>query len=374
MVEHCRDARYVWNMAVEQANLYRRHLGPTPNHLQRCRQLTEARHEFDWLAAGSQTVQQQALRDFDQGMTNWWAGTHRRPSWRKAGLNEGFRQVALKPDHVQRLNRRWAQVLVPKVGWVRFRWTRAVPADVKSYRVTMDRAGRWHIAFAVKPEPIEGPGDGSIVGIDRGVANTLTLSTGEMMQSPAPIDARRAARHLSRATRGSKRRQAARLGVAKLKARDADRRKDWAEKSSTAIAMRFGLVRIEDLRIANMVRSAKGTIGSPGTNVRQKAGLNRSILAQGGGLFARRLGDKIGDRLELVLAAYTSQRCSTCGEVDPNSRESQAKFVCTTCGFVEHADVNAARNIAAGHAATARRGLGVVDLPVKREPQLVASG
>ena len=140
MVEHCRDARYVWNMAVEQANLYRRHLGPTPNHLQRCRQLTEARHEFDWLAAGSQTVQQQALRDFDQGMTNWWAGTHRRPSWRKAGLNEGFRQVALKPDHVQRLNRRWAQVLVPKVGWVRFRWTRAVPADVKSYRVTMDRA------------------------------------------------------------------------------------------------------------------------------------------------------------------------------------------------------------------------------------------
>jgi putative transposase len=103
--------------------------------------LTKIRVEYVWLAAGSQTGQQQALREFAQAMRNFFAGTHRRPSWRKAGVHEGFRQVGVKPHHVEKLNRRYGRVWVPKVGWVRFHWTRAVPAGVKSYRVTLDRPG-----------------------------------------------------------------------------------------------------------------------------------------------------------------------------------------------------------------------------------------
>lgn len=68
-------------------------------------------------------------------MRNFFGGTHRRPTWRKAGVHEGFRQIVVKPHHVQRLNRRYGQVLVPKVGWVRFRLSRPVPGGVKSYRV-----------------------------------------------------------------------------------------------------------------------------------------------------------------------------------------------------------------------------------------------
>ena len=71
---------------------------------------------------------------------------------------------------MRRVSRHVGQVWVPKVGWVRFRWSRAVPPDVKSYRVTMDRAGRWHVAFAAIPEPVPAPGNGQVVGIDRGVA------------------------------------------------------------------------------------------------------------------------------------------------------------------------------------------------------------
>jgi putative transposase len=123
-------------------------------------------------------VQQQALRDFAQAMRSFFVGTHRRPSWRKAGMHEGFRQVAVKPRHIEKLNKRCGRVWVPKVGWVRFRWTRAVPADVKSYRITPDRAGRWHVAFAHIPEPIPGPADGSVVGVDRGVAVSVALPTG----------------------------------------------------------------------------------------------------------------------------------------------------------------------------------------------------
>ena len=129
------------------------------------------------------------------------------------------------------------------------------------------------------------------------------------------------------------------------------------------------MIRVEDLRVANMTRSARGTRADPGRSVRAKAGLNREILASGWGLLVRRLQDKAPDRVEKVNPAFTSQRCSVCGHVDRNSRESQAGFCCTACGFACNADVNAAKNIAAGHAVTAR---GRPGLPgrANREPQL----
>jgi putative transposase len=119
-----------------------------------------------------------------------------------------------------------------------------------------------------------------------------------------------------------------------------------------------------------MTRSAKGTREKPGRNVRAKAGLNRGILRSGWGLLVRRLAEKAPGRVERISAAFTSQRCSACGQVDAMSRESQARFVCTACGFACNADVNAARNIAAGHAVTARGGYRDTE-PVNREPHLL---
>jgi transposase len=158
--------------------------------------------------------------------------------------------------------------------------------------------------------------------------------------------------------------------VARLRAREAAARKDCAEKASTDIARRFDMIRVEDLRIRNMTSSAKGTAWAPGQNVRQKAGLNREILRSGWGLLARRLEEKAPGRVEKISPAFTSQWCSACGHVDAESRECQARFVCTACGFAVNAEVNAARNIAAGHAVTARGGNGVAR-PVNREPQLL---
>ncbi len=132
------------------------------------------------------------------------------------------------------------------------------------------------------------------------------------------------------------------------------------------------MIRVEDLNIGKMTRSAKGTAEQPGRNVRAKAGLNREISRSGWGLLARRLQDKAPGRVEKVPPAYTSQRCSACGHVDGRSRESQARFLCAGCGYAGNADVNAARNIAAGHAVKARGGDGI-SRPVNREPQLPAS-
>ena len=119
-----------------------------------------------------------------------------------------------------------------------------------------------------------------------------------------------------------------------------------------------------------MTRSARGTAGKPGRNVRAKAGLNREILRSGWGLLIRPLEDKATGRVEKVKPAFTSQRCSACGHIAAGSRESQALFRCVACRFTLNADVNAARNIAAGHAVTARGGDGVAR-PVNREPQLL---
>ena len=377
--DHCGHARTRENLAVEQHSHWHPGRRNAPGYLEQCRQLTQARAENPWLAAGSQTVQQQALRDFARAMTAFVdpANPAGRPSWRKAGRDEGFRITGRRGRQwdVRRLSRKTGQVWVPKAGWVRFRWSRAVPPDAKSYRVTMDRAGRWHVAFAVIPGPVPAPGNGQTVGIDRGVAVSAALSTGQMLHCPAltareRTRLRRMQRTLARAKRGSNRRGRVKHAIARLRARESDRRKDWAEKTSTGIARRFDVIRVEDLKIGNMTRSAKGTRENPGRNVRQKAGLNRGILGSGWGLLVRRLQDKAPGRVEKVSPAFTSQRCSACGQVDRDSRESQAVFRCTACGFAGNADVNAAISIAAGHAVTARGGDGVAR-PVNREPQLL---
>jgi transposase len=116
--------------------------GSAPGYLEQCRQLTAARAGNPWLAAGSQTVQQQALRDYARALAGFFAGTHGRPSWRKAGRDEGFRVTGQRGKHwdVRRLSRNWGQIKIPKAGWVRFRWSRDVPADARSFRVT--RTGR----------------------------------------------------------------------------------------------------------------------------------------------------------------------------------------------------------------------------------------
>ncbi|WP_237771406.1 RNA-guided endonuclease InsQ/TnpB family protein [Kribbella sp. ALI-6-A] len=382
LLEQCRHARYVWNLALEQWSMWSRDKGATPGYIEQARQLTEARAEVGWLRAGSQTVQQQALRDFDRAVRNFYAATHRRPTWRKAGLQEGFRIVGGQATRVVKINRKWAKVSVPKVGWVRFRLSRAVPS-AKSYRITRDRVGRWHLAFAVVPEPISAPGTGEVVGVDRGVTVSAALSTGELLSCPGLSVSELARlkqlqRGLARCRRGSNRRRRKKVAIAKVHARARDRRKDWVEKTSTGLAGRFDVIRVEDLRVAQLTRRPTPTADPdrPGAYLpngrRAKAGLNRGILANAWGVLVRRLEHKAAGRVEKVNPAYTSQTCSVCGHRTPENRESQAVFRCVACGHRANADVNAAVNIAAGRAVSARREVPGRASP-KREPQLATS-
>ncbi|HKP42558.1 MAG TPA: transposase [Mycobacterium sp.] len=130
-----------------------------------------------------------------------------------------------------------------------------------------------------------------MVGIDRGAAVSAALSTGELLHVPGLTggEAKRLKvlqQRLARCQRGSNRRARTKQAVAKLKAREADRRKDWVEKVTTDIARRFDTIRIEALDVRAMTRTARGTAEQPGVRVSQKRGLNhiaagRAVTARG---------------------------------------------------------------------------------------------
>ena len=160
--------------------------------------------------------------------------------------------------------------------------------------------------------------------------------------------------------------------MARLKAREADRRKDWAEKASTDLARRFDVIRVEDLNVKNMTRSAKGhRWRSPAGTCAAKAGLNRGILRSGWGLLVRRLEDKAPGRVEKVQSrVHRASAARRAGTSQREAARAKPASACVACSYACNADVNAARNIAAGHAVTARGGAGIAR-PVNREPQLL---
>lgn len=356
--------RLVYNLALEQRRdwwrSFERETGRKLNYVAQARELTALRAEFDWIAAVSQTCQQQALRDLDKAFANFYAGRASYPLPRRKGVNDAFRFQGREIE-TKRLNARWSAVRLPKIGWVKFRDTRPMRGDVKNVTVSLDALG-WHVSFACEIEQFAPVNICPPVGIDRGVANTLMLSTGEKFSVPASLEAverrkRRVQRALARKKRGSARRAKALRRVARLSARAARIRRDWTHKTALGIANRFGTVVLEDLKIRNMTASARGTVEEPGRNVRAKAGLNRSILNQGWYGFETILAYKLEERggtLVKVDPAYTSQTCSECGAGDRESRKSQAVFLCRHCGFRAHADHNAAINILRRNTASMR--------------------
>jgi transposase len=356
---HCADARFVWNLAVEQFNWG--HRGRSgPGSAERMHQLAEARQEFEWLRRGSSAVQQQALRDFDRAVKEFFNGTRNRPTWRKKRHHEGF---CVRDTKVCVHNRKWAQIAVPKLGWVRFQLSRALPpSPLGMARITRDSAGRWHVSFpALQPAVPDAGRRGRAVGIDRGVATTVATSDGQMLRAPVmrKRERQRLARlqqKLARQRKRGVRRQATKAKIGRLHQRVADRRRDWVEKVTTKLAANYGLIAVEALPVRVMVRrpKPKPDPNNPGqflsNGAAAKAGLNRSIHANCWGLIAKRLEHKMSasnTTLVVVPAQYSSQQCRKCGHTSPKNRKSQAEFRCQACGHGDHADRNAAAVILA---------------------------
>ncbi|MFF4779457.1 RNA-guided endonuclease InsQ/TnpB family protein [Microtetraspora fusca] len=239
------------------------------------------------------------------------------------------------------------------VGHVRVHQHRPVLGRVKTISVKRE-GSRWYVVLSCDDVPAHTlPATGAVVGLDMGVASLVTTSDGKHLANPRHLDASAdrlaaAQRDLARKKRGSKRRRKAAARVAALHAKVRRRRLDGAHKAALALVRAYDVIVHEDLRIANMTRSASGTIEAPGRNVAQKSGLNRSIVDAGWGVFLTVLAHKAesaGRELIAVNPANTSRTCARCGHCAKENRVTQVEFVCTACGHTAHADVNAAINI-----------------------------
>lgn len=351
---HCNHARFVYNIGLEQrksCGRSQRERGIRVTAASQSRELTEARRNIDWLAEGSTVVQQGALRDLDRAFTNFFAGRARYPRFRRKIGRQSF---VVRDVRLRRYSRKWAAILVPKAGWVRFRlsvnWSEAQSAT--GARI-IHHNNRWHVTLTVLPRDKKSSGSG-VVGIDRGVAVSAMTSDGHGHRAPSLTEGEQQ-RYLSlerlvaTQTKGSRRRRRSLGKMAAIRQRLDDRRHHWVEQTTTDLAERYESAVLEDLNIAGMVRRAAPTPDPDNeghflpNGASAKTGLSRVIHASVWGRFESRLDDKM--KVVKINPAYTSQRCHECGHTSTDNRENQAEFRCTGCGHTDNADVNAAKNI-----------------------------
>jgi putative transposase len=293
---------------------------------------------------------QQTLKDLDRALKDGFKKDKGFPKFKRKGRDKSFR-------YPQGVKVRGNLVFLPKVGWCKFQKSRDIEGTIKNTTVSFC-AGHWYVAFQtefeceVAPRPIQPE---IVVGIDLGIAKFATLSTGEVVEPRSSFrklekKLAKAQRSLARKKKGSNSWLKQKYKVQKVHKKAANARNDFLHKLSSNISKNHAVVVLEDLRVINMSKSAKGSIEEPGKNVKAKSGLNKSILDQGWYEFRRMLEYKqgwSGGELITIAPHYTSQRCNVCGHTSKENRLTQSRFACVRCGHSENADLNAANNIKA---------------------------
>ncbi len=309
---------------------------------------------------------QQTLKNLDRALKDAFdkSSPKRCPRFKKKGQRDSFRYPqGFKVDQVN------SRVYLPKIGWVRYRQSQELVGQPKN--ITVDQRGQhWYVSIQTELEVEQPkPTATSIVGGDLGIARFLTLSNGEYfspLNSFRKLEKKLAKlqRTKARRTKGAQNWQKIKRKITKLHIQIVNARNDYLHKLSHNLSKNHAVVVLEDLKVANMSKSAKGTIEEPGMNVKAKSGLNKSILDQGWAEFKRQLGYKLewlGGLLVLVDPKNTSRCCPECGHTSKDNRTTQERFLCVECGYEENADFVGAVNVLkrAGHV---RLACGDIDL------------
>ena len=328
--------------------------------------------DTQWLKDTPSQPLQQSLKDLERGYKNFFQKRAAFPRFKKRGQNDAFRYPqGVKLDQTNNC------IALPKLGWIRYRNSREVIGEVKNVTV-IQSCGKWYVSIQTEYEvPEQVHKAASMVGLDAGVTKLATLSDGTVYQ---PVNSFKAnqrklamlQRQLSRKVKFSASWQKQKKKIQRLHSHIANIRRDYLHKVTSEISKNHAMIVIEDLKVCNISKSAKGTAERPGRNIRAKSGLNRSILDQGWYEMRRQLEYKQlwrGGQVLAIPPAYTSQRCACCGHTAKENRQTQSKFVCQVCGYTENADINGARNIlAAGHAVLACGEMVQSGRPLKQEP------
>lgn len=332
-----------------------------------------------WHQASSYSISS-AMRDADSAFKNWLDSLSGRRAGRPVGYprfkKKGRSRDSFRIHHdVEKPTIRVPDarhVLIPTIGAVRLHSNlrrlvrmQARGDELQIQSVTVSRQGdRWYASILVAhPQPVVAGSRrqkaAGLVGVDVGVKAAATLSTGDVIANPRWANQDRdrlvrAQRVYARTQRGSVNRARAARRLGRIQARVAERRQSWLHQITKRLATDFSHVAIEDLNVAGMTSTARGTIEKPGSRVRQKAGLNRAILDVAFAELRRQLAYKTGwYGSELVVVGRwlpSSKTCSTCGWTHTDLTLADRTFECGRCGLVVDRDLNAALNIAAAAA------------------------
>lgn len=344
--------RYVYNRALAERSRAWTQEQRRVSHAETDKMLTGWKRDDEtaWLADPSKGPLQAALRNLQGAFDKFWRKQARYPTFKKKGKSKDsatyfsncftFRDGQIK--------------LAKQSESLDIRWSRPLPEGAQPSQVTVskDSAGRYHISILVESVITEHEPTDATVGIDAGITSLYTLSTGEKITNPRheKRDRKKLARaqkNLSRKQKGSNNRAKARLKVARIHARIADRRRDHLHKLSTTIIRENQTVVIEDLSVRNMVRNHS---------------LARAISDASWSQFRTMLEYKADWYGREVIAIDrwfpSSKMCSTCGAIVKKLPLNIREWTCR-CGASHDRDVNAARNILAAGLAVAACGDGV---------------
>lgn len=341
--------RVVYNTCLEQKRLERHRSEPRRlTAIDQNNQIGDLKSALPWMKEVPHHCLQQAVIDLHKAFRNFFEKRAAFPKPRRKYQNESFRF----PDPKQIMFRDGA-IFLPKARWVRMVAHREIVGTVKNVTVSMS-GDHWYASIQVEREVEEPAGRDTVeIGGDLGVVHGLVLSDGTVYDLPRMSDKEKRkeenlARIVSRRKEGSRNRARAQRALRRFKAKMVRRRRDAKHKMTTDVVRRCDTLYLEDLRVRNMTASAKGTVEEPGSNVPQKAGLNRSMRDVSPGETRLQIECKMrrtGGSVRYVNPAYTSQRCHECGHVEAGNRPDRDTFLCLCCGHAACADDNAAKNI-----------------------------
>jgi putative transposase len=340
-------------------------------------ELTGAAEALPWLGRFGVSVARGTLVRLDEAFAHFYRRVRAggRPGFPRFRGPGSWDSVQWADTHGWKLARTgsgsYGRLYVEGVGHVKLKLHRWFGGGAEMRKLVVRRRGRrWEATVFWRGVCIDAlPPTGRACGVDVGVAVLAAVAADDgarhLVANPAALSRHRAT--LTRAQqalaacaktgrRDGGRRQRARARVARAHERVRAQRRNAAHELSARLAQSFDLIAIEDLDVAAMTRSARGTLDQPGRNVAAKAGLNRSILDAGWGQLARFLAYKAasaGRELVRVPAAGTSQTCAACGHRHRENRVSRDHFSCVACGHEDHADANAAAVILAAGLARA---------------------
>jgi putative transposase len=313
--------------------------------------LTQLKHALPWLKEPDKFALQNSLKNLSTAYGRFFKKQAKHPRFKsKKNPNQAYK-TCFTNHNIEVTNQ---TIKLPKLGWVRYARSRQVEGRLLSAFIRRVPSGKYFISLVAEVESHELPKTGKAVGIDLGLLDFMTLSTGEKITNPKfgssmEQKLRREQRKLSHRYEGAKKRilkqknltlmdarnyQKQKIKVARLKEKISNCKTDFLHQWSTKLVKNHDQLVVEDLNVKGLLKNHH---------------LAKAISEASWAEFVRQLTYKAqwqGKTLIKINRFFpSSQMCSTCGHKDGTKALHIREWDCPQCGTRHDRDVNAALNI-----------------------------